>query len=310
MAMIDRDAAEALIQRQEINEILQDAQRSSGALTTFRSINMGTKTARMPVINVLPTAEWVSEPSHPDTTTDAVKPTTRQTWEGRELIVEELACIVTIPEAVFDDSEFGVWEQVRPRIAEALGAKLDAAVFFGQDKPSTFPDSLLEGATAAGNVHERGTGVDLADDINDTHALVTDDGFDVTAQWSGRFLLPQLRGLRADDNQPIFVQSLRDDGSADSVYGEPLTWVRNGSWDRDEAHLIVGDRELAILGIRQDVTYRILEEATVNGINLAETDMIGLRAKFRVAFQTGQHPTLDGGSEAYPFAALTPPSET
>ena len=41
-----------------------------------------------------------------------------------------------IPQAVIDDSDFDIWAEARPLLIEAFGAKLDAAVFFGTDKPA------------------------------------------------------------------------------------------------------------------------------------------------------------------------------
>src|SRR5690606_24709810 len=128
-----------------------------------------------------------------------------------------------------------------------------------------------------------------AEDINQTWALVEADGYDVNVQYAKRTLRSRLRGLRDENDAPIFVSSLRDDGRANSVYGEDLYFVANGAWDSDVATMLVGDRSKAIIGLRQDVTFKILDQATITDgegtINLAERDMIALRCKFRAAFQ-------------------------
>lgn len=315
MADINRTDAAGLISRQDINEVIQQATEGSAALSTFRTINMGTSTARMPVIDALPTAGFVTEAAD-DT---GVKPTAEQVWATKTLTAEEIAVIVPIHENVFDDSEINVWNEVRPRIAEAFGAVLDGAVFFGTNKPASWPDSLEDGARAAGNVYSQATAGDLVEDVNQTWALVEADGFDVNVNYAARSLRARLRGLRDANQQPLLqVQGGLGSAPNYSIYGEDLVFVTNGAWvpavaDADAAtagdqpagaDLIAGDRTKAILGIRQDVTYKILDQATVGTLNLAERDMIALRAKFRVAFQVADPTTLEGGSAAYPFAVL------
>lgn len=307
MVDIDRSDAAGLLADQNINEILENAAVGSAALSTFRTIQMGTQIAKMPILSVLPSAGFVNGDSGP-------KPSSEQKWEKKTLTAEEIAVIVAIPENVFDDSSFNVWAQVRPRIAEALGAVLDAAVFFGVNAPASFDDSLFDGAVAAGQAVTEGTGVDLADDINLTWGAVEAVGADVNTQYASRRIRVRLRGLRDDNNQPIYLESLRSDGADRSLMGEQITFVQNGAWDDDLATLIAGDRGAAILGIRQDVTYKILTEATLtdgNGtvtFNLAEQDMIALRAKFRVGFVVADSIRSETGNREYPFAALLPGS--
>lgn len=307
MADINRtDAAGLLAEATNINEVIQQAAMSSAALRTFRKVNMGKKTATLPVIDALPTAGFVTE----DSDSTGVKPTSQQVWVSKTLTAEEIAVIVPIHENVFADSDIDVWAEVRPRIAEALGAVLDGAVLFGTNKPASWPSSLEDGARAAGNLYSAATSGDLAEDINQTWALVEADGFDVNVQYAKRSLRATLRGLRDSQNHPIYLENFRTDGSATQVYGEDIEWVRNGAWvdsvasPAGGATFIAGDRNMAILGIREDVSYKILTEATVGSLNLAERDMIALRAKFRVAFQVADPTTIEGGSSAYPFAVL------
>jgi HK97 family phage major capsid protein len=304
VADITRTEAAALLSEQNIHEIVQEAARSSAALASFRRVTMTKGTARMPVLSALPTAGWVSESASSDA---GKKPTSDVAWENKELIAEEIAVIVPIHENVLDDADFDIWAEVKPLVAQEFGRVLDLAVFFGTNKPSTWTDDgLVPGAIAADNEYVAGTSVDLAEDINQTFALVEDDGFDVNHAYTGRFLRAQLRGLRDENGQPIYLDNLRSDGSTPSIYGQDLSYVVNGAWDRDEATVLVGDATKAILGIRQDFSVKLLDQATVGGINLAERDMVALRFKFRVAFAVAVPITIDGGVDAYPFAVLTP----
>jgi HK97 family phage major capsid protein len=312
MPDISRADALALINQQNANEVWQAAAEQSAALRTFRRVNMGTKQVRYPVIAALPEASFVA--GEDADAADAVKPTTSQVWGDRVLEAEEVGGIVVIPENVIDDAsnDFDLWGEIRPRIAEAIGATLDAAVFFGTNAPATWPVGIVPAAVAAGNTYAVGTStVDLAEDLNQTIGLVEADGYDPTAVYAARTIRMALRGLRDDNSQPIFTTSLATDGKmVPQVYGIDLEYVTNGAWDAAAASAVVGDPRYAILGIRQDITYKFLDQAavTIGGvlISLAERDLVGLRFKMRVGFQTAQTPTLDGGATAYPFAVLTP----
>jgi HK97 family phage major capsid protein len=302
MADISRADALSLINRQNATEIWQGVPEFSAAMRTFRKVNMGTKQTRYPVIAALPTASFLTGEDADDT--EATKPTTSMLWTDRVLEAEEIAGIVIIPENVLDDSEFNIWNEVRPRIAEAIGATLDEAVFFGTNAPASWPGGIVPDAISAGNTYVQGTGVDLAEDINQTIGLVEADGYEPRTIYAARTIRMLLRGLRDQNDQPIYSTSLRSDGVANQVYGLDLEFVANGSWLPLIATAIVGDPRYAILGIRQDITYKFLDQATVNGISLAERDLIGLRFKIRVGFQTAETLTVLGGANAYPFAVL------
>lgn len=301
MADISRADALTLINQQNATEIWQAAAQFSAALRTFRTVSMGTKQTRYPVIAALPNAGFITGEDADDSNAD--KPTTSMSWTDRVLEAEEIAGIVVIPENVLDDTAFNVWAEVRPRIAEAVGATLDAAVFFGTNAPASWPDGIVPDAIAAGNSYGGGA-VDLAEDLNQIIGMVEADGYDPTAMYAARTIRVSLRGLRDDQGMPIYSTSLKSDGAANQVYGLDLEFVTNGAWDAGAATAIAGDPRFAILGIRQDLTYKILDQATVGGVSLAERDLIGLRFKMRVGFQTAETLTAEGGASAYPFAVL------
>jgi len=310
MADITRADALALLARQDINEIVKPDVQTSAALSAFRQVRMSAGTARMPVLSALPTAGFVTDTSA-DTATD-VKPTSKVSWANKELIAEEIAVIVPVHENTLDDSSFDIWGEVRPLVSQEFGRVLDAAIFFGTNKPATWTDpALVPGAIAAGNSVAEGTGVDLAEDFNEAFALVEDDEFDVNSAFTGRFLRRSLRGMRDENNQPIYLDALRSDNNTASIYGQDLRYILNGGWDRDTAIALVGDATKVVIGIREDVQVKLLDQATLgtgaNQINLAERDMVALRFKFRVAFATAYSTARIGGQPTdYPFAVITP----
>lgn len=131
-SLISRDASnDPLVPEPVSADIIQDLPGASALLQRARRVPMSSKTQRQPVLDVLPLAYFVGG----DT---GLKQTTSQDWKNVDLVAEEIAAIVPIPEAYLDDAQMPIWEQVRPRLVEAIGAKLDGAGLFGLDKPSTW----------------------------------------------------------------------------------------------------------------------------------------------------------------------------
>jgi hypothetical protein len=142
--MTDRAAAEALVPEQVSQEVIKAVTQESAALQLCRNARMSSKVFRQPVLSTLPVAYWVEgEPG--------LKQTTAAAWKGVELIAEEIASILPIPQAVVDDSGYPIWDEVRPAMAESVAQKLDAAVFAGDEKPGSWPEAIIPAAIDAGN---------------------------------------------------------------------------------------------------------------------------------------------------------------
>lgn len=314
-SLIARGDAAGLIPDAYSAQIIQAMVERSVALSTFRRVTMPRGVSHLPVLSVLPTAYWVG------TTDTGRKQTSEQNWENVTLTARELAVIIPIPQAALDDATTDLWGEIRPRLAEAFGMKLDAAALFGTDAPSDWPDSIVEAAVSAGNEFTIGdtgnvSGVtgDVAHDINEVWALVEDDGFDVNVQWARRRIRAKLRGLRDENGQPVFQNGL-ERGAPASLFGEDLLYVGNGGWD-DTYALVAGDRNAAIIGMRQDIDYRIFDQGVISDdsgavvLNLMQQDALAMRATMRVAYAVANPANRiqgDGGSGAsgFPFAVLT-----
>src|SRR5262245_31625212 len=134
--IISRADADALIPEEVAAEVIQLATAQSAALTLCRTVPMSSKIKKQPVLSALPVAYFVNG----DT---GLKQTTEAAWSGLTLEAEEIASIVPVPEAVVDDADTDVWAQLRPGLAEAVGATLDAAVFSGTGKPTTWPEAIV-----------------------------------------------------------------------------------------------------------------------------------------------------------------------
>jgi hypothetical protein len=108
-----------------------------------------------------------------------MKQTSTQAWKNVVMVVEEIACIVPIPEAYLDDADVPLWGQIQPRITEAVGQLIDLAVLWGINKPVTWGESVFTGAGKSAHCIIQGTGVDLGQDVTKLGALLAGTGYTV-----------------------------------------------------------------------------------------------------------------------------------
>ena len=315
--LIDRTGADSLIPIEYANEIIQLLPEGSLAMQLVRRVTMGAKQQRLPVLSVLPQAYWVNQ-----TTPDiGLKETSKMGWANKVLDAQEIAVIVPVPEAVLDDAAFDIWGEVRPRIVEAIGTLLDLAVFFGTNAPTGWPVGGINGdATTAGNVvtgNNTATN-DVFDDLNAALTMVELGGY-VPSAWAGNpTLRGSLRGMRDTTRAPLYAPALTSD-SPDMIWGLPIRWTRNGGWLpsaplANAVSAIVGDWRFAILGIRQDITMKLLTEAVISDaagvvlLNLAQQDAVALRVVFRAGFAIAAPTTAMNAADANKsaFAVVKP----
>lgn len=275
------DLGGALIPDEISQEIIQTLPQSSVLLTRARRVPMSSKKKTQPVLASLPEAYWVSE--------GGLKQTSKTGWEDVQITAEELAVIVPIPDSVVDDAKINLWDTVKPLIAEAMGKKIDQAGIFGVDKPSTWGNDILAGATAAGTNVASGTGVDLADDIAMIGQKLSEKGFAVNGFASQPGLNWQLARLRDANGQPIYTPSVAA-GNPASLYGYPLNEVANGAWDTTKAMLLAADWTKFVVGVRQDITYKVFDQGVISDTagnvvyNLMQQDAQAMRVVMRVGF--------------------------
>lgn len=310
MAIIAREQAEALIREQIINSITQDAPKNSVVMQMARKLpNMTSKQTTMPVLDMLPTSYWVNG----DT---GFKQTSQAAWDGVKLTAAELAVIVPIPEAVLDDASFDIIGEITPRIIEAIGQRVDAAVLFGEGKPAEWGMDLVSRARIAGNNVSNSVGEDMYDRIlgeGGVFGKVEEDGYGVTGAVSAMTMKAKLRGLRTVDGMPIFKTDVQGKTNY-ALDGEPLYFPENGSFNSSVAQLIAGDWSQVVYAIRQDITTKILTEGVIQDpttkeivYNLAQQDMIALRVVFRMGWAVANPATrLNEDRTGFMFAYLEP----
>ena len=296
---IDKTNVEALIDTQVANEIFEGVVRESKALSMFRRLpNMTSDKTKLRVLDSLPIAYFVDE-----STNNGRKNITKMAWDKKYINAEELAVIVPIKENVLNDISIDIWSEVKPRIVEAFGKKIDNAIFNGTDKPADWRAGLIPSIVTAGA--EVTEGDNLYSDINDVMTKVEESGYNVTGLLGGVGLKGKFRMLTDTTGQPIKGTEI------DSL---PKAFLDNGAWDKTKSILIAGDFSQAVYAIRQDVTYKVLTEAVIQDpssgdilYNLAQDDMVALRVVMRLGWEIPNPVNaLNETATRFPFANLKP----
>ena len=305
------------VREETIDVVMDGLENTSAARTLFRTIPVGKKSQRFPVLSALPMAYWVNG----DT---GLKQTTEMAWANKFINVEELAVIVPVPQNVLDDSDFDIWAEARPKVGEAIDRALDAAIFFGINAPGTFPTDIHAAAIAAGNGVEAGTSTTAQGgfygDLDAALEKVEDDGFSPDGWVFDRKAKGRFR--RARNSQGDRVDRDRINSSFTELDGSPVVYTMDGLWPQAAAADVegvlgfVGDfgRQF-VLGLRKDVTYEVFREGVIQDntgaivYNLLQQDMVALRVTFRAGWQVANTINYAAQVEAqrYPAAVIETP---
>jgi len=296
--VISRTDAAALIPTETSKEIIKSVAATNPLMQLARRLpNIPAARKTMPVMSALATAYFVNGDTD-------LKQTTELNWTNVNIDAEELAVIVPIPEAVLDHADYDIWGETRPALEEAFNVAIAGAVFYGTNIPASWTTNLgaaglLARCTAAGHTLSfAGNGyADLYEAImGETPGGVDGllmtleaDGFMATGHVASMPMRGRLRNVRDVNGQPIFTRSMQE-RTRYELDGAPCYFPTDGSVLDASSWLISGDWSQLVYAFRQDITYKVLDQAVIQDAagniiyNLAQQDMVALRAVMRLGF--------------------------
>lgn len=317
--VITRSEAAALIPEEVSNELLNNLAGTNPLMQLARRLkNMSRAQTRLPVMSALANAYFVNG----DT---GLKQTSEVNWSNKYIDAEELAVIVPIPEAVLDDTSYDIWNEIRPEIERAMSVAVTQAVLYGTNIPASWTTNLgaagiVAGATSASQTLSAAAYADLYEAILGETTLGVDgafmqveaDGFMVTGSIAHLSMKGKLRNVRDADGQPIFRAGMNG-GTSYTLDATPIFFPDDGSINAASSLMISGQWSQLVYAMRQDVTYKILDQAVIQDnagniiYNLAQQDMVALRAVMRLGFALPNpiNRVNTNASTRYPFAVLT-----
>lgn len=313
-SITNRTDVDALIPEEVSQDFRTRLQAESAVLSLFRRIPVSSSQVRFPILSALPIAYWVNG----DT---GLKQTTEMAWDNKFMNIEEMAVIFPIPEAVIDDSGTPIWDEAQPYMVQAAGRLLDATVFFGTSAPASFPTNVVASAVAAGNVVARGTTTQanggFAGDWDLLLGTLEQDGYMPTGGVSNLTMRAFARAARNTLGERYNGEFTIGDGYVEKD-GVRVINSLEGQWPTGAsvAETILLNRNQFVVGVRQDFTWKFLDQAVIQDntgaivFNLPQMDMVAMRLKMRVGWQVSnginyQQPVEDS---RYPASIMRTPA--
>jgi HK97 family phage major capsid protein len=228
---------------------------------------------------------------------------------------------VPVPDNVIADMDANVWDEAMPLLTQAVGRVLDQAIFFGTNAPASVPDEHQLAAVAAAATRSPSprrptppaSGGFYAD-LDNLYGKVEADGFEVTGFVASTAAKAKLRAARNSLGDKL--DAGRSSGDLSNIDGYPVTYAMRGLWQASGTGnplLFGGQWDQFVLGVRQDITMKVSNEAVIQDntgaiiYNSFQQDLTFLRITFRAGWQVANTINYDNPDSAsrYPVGALT-----
>jgi HK97 family phage major capsid protein len=256
---------------------------------------MGSGIAEIPIAGAFPVASFVSVGGR--------KAFTDFELSSKTMKAEEIAAIISIPQAYLDDASVDLWGYARPQLSQAIAVALDNAVIWGTGAPASYPAGGLV-APAFSNIVAAGT--DPLDSVNLAMASVEAQGVPVTGHAADLAIKASLRGVRDAGGALLLGPAQVDNAAMSSIYGVPV--IFNLTAPDATKDFITGDWDALLVGVRQDISYDlstegiIADSAGVVLVSAFQDDQVLMRVHARFGVVVAQPVTPRAPTGAKPWA--------
>jgi HK97 family phage major capsid protein len=216
------------------------------------------------------------------------KPTFSGTLASLQLVAQKMATALIVTEELLAESAIDIVSFYQELITQRMAQLIDVHALTGGGPFGT--ENLGAAATAAAGAHIQvitGTmAAPTAQHLSFSKAIgaIESDDFQPNGILSQRSMKGDLRVLADSQQRPLYVESLTAD-TPDLLYGQPVYYLGRGAFPTAAAstlRAIVGDFSQYIIGIRDELTFSLHNEGTIDGVNLLETNQVALRAEMRL----------------------------
>ena len=288
-----QDAKTGSIPKNISDAIITDAKHGSAIMKLAKAVPMTKPEEEFTYMTGIG-AYWVDEAERIQTS--------KPSFVKAKMRAHKMAVIIPTTKENLKHSISNFFELMKPEILEAFHKQFDVATFSGVNSP--FSWNILKSATDSSQLV--GESTNKYDDFNKAMGMIEDHDMDANAIATIRSQKQVYRGTKDKNDMPIF--NTPGAGAPDEVLGLPLAYTHKGAFGNNSIKELVGNWDQAYYGILDGVEYEILTEATLTTVedqdgkplNLAERDMVALKATFSPAFMIVK-------DEA--FAAIKPAAE-
>lgn len=253
--------------------ILKEVMEGSKVMQLAKYEEMDEKEKEFQYFAKGPGAYWVGEGEKIQTS--------KAQWLTCKMVAKKLGVIIPCSRELLHYKMSDFFEEMRPRIAEAMYQKFDNAALLNMENP--FPQSLEESATSAGHTVSGGI---TYDNILAMEDALSEEDYDINAFVSTKKNRSTLRNVHKIENG-VVVESLYD-RSNDTLDGYPVVNLKA----LEKGNLYAGDFDYMYYGIPYAMSYKVDESAQLSTIenadgtpvNLFEQELVALRVTMDVAF--------------------------
>ena len=278
------DAAGGYLVPEEYGQTLVDGLRRESAVAGLSRVErVGSNQRVYSVYSGRPEVEFVDESGE--------KAVTGAEFSYLTLNVKKLAAIVIYTEELLADAQEDPRLLVTPDVVGAFANKIDAHCL-GYAAGSAITSSFDSELTGTSQTTELGAGGDaFASAISTSMESVEASGYTPNAIVAASDVRAHLRGARntIETAQPVYTAGFNRE--PDSLYGLPIAYSSNLDGfpaGAGNVAAVVGDFSHAVLGIRQDITIKTSDQATVNiggtPRNLWQRNEVAVLWEMRIGF--------------------------
>lgn len=260
-----KENLEGTVPKELAKEIIKNVIEQASMLKVCKRESMTSNTKDLPYLADSGSASWTEEGELIETSVPI--------FEYPKLKAKKLSVIIPVTNEKMNDSVISVLETLKQAIADAFANAIDKALIFGTDSP--FDTNII---SSIGDNKIVFTGK-IGDCLSDCMGIVEGNKFSCNHILMGLEQKKVLRKLANDNNYKDLI-SLKE------AYDTPIEYVRE--FDNTKYLAITGDFSKAIIGTREGIQYKVLDQATIKSgdktIYLAQQDMIAIRATMRIGF--------------------------
>lgn len=246
-------------------EIIKNVIEQASMLKVCKREPMTSDTKDLPYLADSGSASWTEEGELIETSIPK--------FEYPRLKAKKLSVIIPVTNEKMNDSVISVLETLKQAIADAFANAIDKATIFGIDSPF---DTNIINSIGTNKIVFNGR---ISDSLSECMGIVEANKFSCNHILMGLEEKKILRTLANDNNYKDLI-SLKE------AYDTPIEYVRE--FDNTKSLAITGDFSKAIIGTREGIQYKVLDQATIKSgdktIYLAQQDMIAIRATMRMGF--------------------------
>lgn len=209
---------------------------------------------------------------------------TKVTLDYVTLTASKVAAIVAMSNELDEDSIVDMGQYVNELLGESFAEEEDGQFYAGTGSPHT---GLFNTTSTFGSEEEVASAGDITYDnlVNAVYGIKSN--YLNGAVWRmHRTVYAEICKIKDLQERPIVVNPAEPTKA--SMFGYPIRLIESAPaatvTTAGMPLIVLGAGKNAIIGSKRDLTVKILTEATVDSVNLAENDLVGVRVTKRDAF--------------------------